>query len=126
MQAKSKSSHEGIAVRHSRSCASRRDGACNCTPSYQAHVWDARSSRRIRKTFASKNDAKAWRREAQTALSRGEMKAPSKLRLHEAADAWLAGARDGMIRNRSGDPFKPSVLRSYEASLRLHVLPTLG
>jgi integrase len=39
---------------------------------------------------------------------------------------WLAGAREGTTRNRSGDAYKPSVLRGYEQSLRLHVLPDLG
>src|SRR5206468_7202075 len=36
------------------------------------------------------------------------------------------GARDGTIRNRSGDAYKPSVLRGYETSMRLRVLPELG
>jgi integrase len=39
---------------------------------------------------------------------------------------WLTGAREGTVRNRSGDRFKPSVLRGYEQGLRLHVLPDLG
>lgn len=31
-----------------------------------------------------------------------------------------------MIRNRSGDPYKPSALRNCETGLRLRVLPELG
>ena len=31
-----------------------------------------------------------------------------------------------MVSNRSRDLYKPSVIRSYETSLRLHVLPELG
>jgi integrase len=54
------------------------------------------------------------------------MRAPSQMTLSDAADAWLAGARAGSIRNRSGDRYKPSVIRSYETSLRLRVLPELG
>jgi integrase len=54
------------------------------------------------------------------------MRAPSQLTLREAADAWLAGAREGSSRNRSGDRYKPSVVRGYETSLRLRVLPKLG
>jgi integrase len=46
--------------------------------------------------------------------------------LREAAEAWVEGARAGSIRNRSGDRYKPSVIRSYETSLRLRVLPELG
>jgi len=34
--------------------------------------------------------------------------------------------RTGLVRTRSGDIYKPSVIRSYEAALRLHVLPALG
>ena len=32
----------------------------------------------------------------------------------------------GLIRNRSGDVYKPSAIRSYADALRLHVLPELG
>ena len=39
------------------------------------------------------------------------MRAPSQLTLREAAEAWLVGAREGTIRNRSGDRYKPSVVR---------------
>jgi integrase len=34
--------------------------------------------------------------------------------------------RSGSVRTRSGDVYKPSVVLSYEAALRLHVLPALG
>ena len=54
------------------------------------------------------------------------MKAPSAKAIAQAAGAWLEGARDGSIRNRSGDRYKPSALCSYETSLRLRILPDLG
>jgi integrase len=54
------------------------------------------------------------------------MRAPTKVTLREAADAWLEGARDGTIRNRRGDRFKPSTLRAYGQSLRDHVVLDLG
>jgi integrase len=44
----------------------------------------------------------------------------------EAAAEWLQGARDGVIRNRSGDPYKPSAIRGYDQQLRLRVLPEFG
>ena len=34
--------------------------------------------------------------------------------------------RDGSVRTNKGRPYKPSVLRSYETSMRLRVLPELG
>src|SRR5829696_1515251 len=125
MQPKRKA-HEGIDVRHSKRCRSRAGGGCDCTPSYQAHVWSNREQKRIRKTFPTLSAAKAWRREAQMALGAGTMRAPSPLTLREAAEAWLEGARDGSIRNRKGDRYKPSAIRGYERCLRKRVLPTLG
>jgi integrase len=116
----------GIDVRHARACASRAGRRCNCRPTYQASVWSAREATRIRKTFPTLAEARAWRAEAQTAIRRGTMRAPSALTLREAADAWLAGARDGSARNRSGDRYKPSAVRGYETSLRLRLLPALG
>jgi integrase len=120
------SQHEGITVRHLNRCASRSEGRCNCRPAYQASVWSAREQKRIKKSFKTLAEAKAWRAEAQTAIRRGTMKAPSQLTLRAAAGAWVAGARDGSVRNRSGDRYKPSVVRSYETSLRLRVVPELG
>jgi integrase len=118
--------HVGILVRHLKSCAAQSGGRCSCRPTYQASVWSARDGRRIKKSFRTLAEAKAWRAEAQSEIRRGTLRAPSQLTLREVAEAWLAGAREGSIRNRSGDRYKPSVLRSYEASLRLRVLPALG
>lgn len=119
----------GIDVRHARTCPAARDpeaARCKCGPSYQAHVWSARERRRIRKTFPTLSEAKAWRAEALVALRRGTMRAPTAATLRQVWEAWLAGAREGSIRNRSGDAYKPSVLRGYETSMRLRVLPELG
>jgi integrase len=118
--------HVGILVRHLKACATRSGGRCYCRPTYQASVWSARDGRRIKKSFPTLAEAKAWRAAAQIAIRRGTMRAPSKVTLREAAEAWLAGARDGSTRNRSGDRYKPSVVRGYETSLRLRVLPELG
>lgn len=34
--------------------------------------------------------------------------------------------KDGSTRNRSGDPYKPSVIRDYSRSVRLYIKPELG
>ena len=70
--------------------------------------------------------ARGWRADAQVGLRKGTLRAPTPITLRQAADAWLAGARDGSIRTRSGDAYKPSAVRSYEGSLRKRVLPELG
>jgi integrase len=116
----------GIEVRHARSCASRSGARCNCSPSYQANVWSSRDRARIRKTFPTLAAAKSWRAEATVALNRGEMRAPSRVTVRDAGEAWIASARNGTIRTRSGDRYKPSSIRGYEAAFRTRILPDLG
>jgi integrase len=110
--------HVGIAVKHRAGCASEHDGRCNCRRVYQAAVWSARDARRIRKHFDSLSDARSWRAESYGRLRRREMRAPSAMTFGEAAILWLVGVRAGSIRNRSGDLYKPSTIRSYELALR--------
>lgn len=125
MQAK-RTTPQGIRVRHGRSCKSASGGNCNCTPTYEAFVFSAREGKKVRKSFAKLAEAKAWRHDASTALRKGTMRAPSSMTLREAAEAWLEGAKDGSIRTRSGDTYKPSALRSYEQALSTRILPPLG
>jgi hypothetical protein len=68
----------------------------------------------------------AWRAETQAALHRGTLRAPNRTTLAEAAEEWLAAAQAGVVRTRSGDPYKPSALRAYEQALRAKLLPALG
>jgi integrase len=116
----------GIEVRHKKACASRDGRRCNCQPTYQASVWSARESKRIRKTFATLAEARAWRSETQTGVRRGTVRAPANMAVQEAAEELVAGMKAGSVRNRSGDVYKPSAIRSYEAALRDHIVPRLG
>lgn len=116
----------GIRVRHSRSCLSRTGGKCGCHPPYEASVHSRRDAAKIRKTFATEREARDWRHDASGEVRRGKLKAPTRVTLREAWDAWNEGAKAGLIRTRSGDPYKPSCLRSYEQAMRDRVLPDLG
>jgi integrase len=118
--------HTGIVVKHRSGCASAREERCNCRRVYQAAVWSASDGRRIRKHFDSLRAAKAWRAESYGKLRRGELRAPTAITLAAAAEQWLAGARAGSIRTRSGDEYKPSTIRSYEQALRGHADGTGG
>jgi integrase len=113
-------------ARHRRGCPALDGGACSCRPAFQAQVWSPRDGKTIRKTFATPGEARAWRAEAQTALRRGALRAPTKTTVREASEVWLAAAETGVVRTRGGDPYRPSALRSYRQSLRVHVLPSLG
>jgi integrase len=93
---------------------------------FRAFVWSARDRRRIQKTFPREAAALRWREEARVDLRRGVLVAARPTTLREFADAWLDGARDGSIRNRSGDRYKPSTIRGYEQGLREYVQPEIG
>jgi|SRR5579862_4282098 len=118
----------GITVRHHRRCPSHGGGKCGapCKPAFQAWVWSKRDGKKIKESFPSPAAAKAWRADALSGLNRGTLRAPSQVTLREAADAWLEGAREGQIRNRSGDAYKPSAIRGYDAALRNRILKDLG
>jgi hypothetical protein len=71
-------------------------------------------------------EAAGWRGDAAVAVRKRTLPAPASTTLGEAAQAWLDGAREGVIRPRSGEPHKPAASRHYERGLRLRVLPSLG
>ena len=54
------------------------------------------------------------------------MRAPTAVTVCQATEAWLDGAREGRIRNRSGDAYKPAAIRAYEIAYRMRVKPALG
>src|SRR5215207_7011600 len=116
----------GIALRHSRGCASRESRPCSCKPTYQAQVWVAAQRKPIRRSFRTLAEARTWRQETQVAVRRGEVGAPSARTVREATESWLAGARAGSIRTRSGRNYKPSVIRGYEIAARTKINPHLG
>jgi integrase len=117
---------EGIWVRHSRLCATTSGGErCTCKPSYVASVYSVRDGKKIRKTFPTLAAAKGWREDAKPAVRKGTMSAPTPATLRDAATAWLDGAKAGTVRTRSGDRFKPSTLRGYQAAIE-RLLAELG
>lgn len=118
--------HEGIIVRHRTGCRGAQGGRCSCTPGYRAAAYDRRTGKRHFKTFSTLAAAKAWRADAQRDIRAGVRRGPTGVTLHQAAQDWLAGALDGSVRNRSGRPYKPSVIASYRQSLVNRVLPALG
>jgi integrase len=116
----------GIRIRHARRCRAHEGGRCNCEPSYEAWVFDRRAETKVRKTFPGFAEAKSWRADALSLARRGRFNASSRKTVREAGDQWIEGARRRAILTRSGEPYKPSALRSYDADLRLHVYPEIG
>ena len=110
-----------VVQRHGRRC---KGGRCSCP--WQAAVYSKADGKKIRKAFQTRAAAVAWRDDSRSAVRTGAMRAPLPETLREAWLLWLESAETGLIRNRSGDRYKPSAVRSYEAAMRLHVLPVLG
>lgn len=117
---------QGITTRHAKGCASREGLRCNCKPTYQAQVFSPRDGKRLTKTFPTLAAAKAWRQDTTVEVRRGARCASNGLTVRVTAERWLRAADAGTIRNRSGDLYKPSVLRGYEQALRIRILPELG
>lgn len=103
-------------------------GRCTCTPTYRATAYDARTGRRVHKTFATRSAAKLWRQDAIVALRAGTLRAatPTTQTLAEALDALIAGMTDETILDRSGKSYKPATIRSYEQATRGYLKPRLG
>jgi integrase len=123
----------GIEARHSRACGLSNDGdRCTCEPSYRASVYVHRDRKLVRSpAFSGKGAlgaAKQWRADAISDKGRGKNIVSSRRTLQQAADEWIAGAKaePPTVLNRSGHPYKPSVLRGYEHDLRTYVLDDLG
>jgi integrase len=117
---------EGIRRRHRKGCPAHAGGSCRCNGGYEASVYSPRDRRKIRKTFAREAEAKSWRADAKRALDYGTLRAPSRRTLREVAEVWIEGAERGQIRNRSGNPYKPSTLRGYRYALEERILPAIG
>jgi integrase len=95
----------------------------------EAFVYLPRDGKKIRKTFSgpgARAEATHWRAAAVVALRKGVLRTPAPTTVGQAWGAWHDGAVAGRIRTRSGDPYKPATLRSYEVAMRRRVLRELG
>jgi integrase len=117
---------EGVRMRHRKACASRSSKRCSCQPYYEASVGLGLRGERRSKSFATAREARDWRIGMLAVSHRRRRIAASRDTLRDAAEAYVDGMRSGMIKNRSGDVYKPKVARDYESTLRLYVLPDLG
>jgi integrase len=89
-------------------------------------VWSKNDKKKLRKTFATQREAKAWRTDAMSQVNHGTLRAAQPITFRAAAAEWLAGVESGTITNNRRQAFKPSVIRGYERSLRARIVPALG
>lgn len=116
----------GINLRHSRRCSSREGGPCDCVPNYQGQVWCAEHQRQLRRVFSTIDEAKQWRAETEKALEEPGSFGPGGVFFGYAARRWLKAAEDGVIRTRSGVPYKPSAIRRYGHAIEHFLIPHIG
>lgn len=117
---------DSITTRHRRRCPAYRDrnAACRCTPTYQAQVGSGKD--RVSRSFPTYAAAKGWRDDARSALRRGTLVTGKAPPLREAGKECVELMRAGVLRTRSGDPYKPSTIRAYDDALRLRLNPEMG
>ena len=111
----------GIQQRHGNRC---KGGRCDCP--WRASLYSKADGKKIRQTFPTRAAAKAWRDDKLGAVKRGELRTRTSTTIREAAEVFLAGARDGSIPTASGARYKPATLRGYTVGLSKRVLPALG
>ena len=115
-----------IEERHAKNCASRRGKRCNCVAYYRGEVRDA-SGRKVRSAWStSRAQALAWEQEATVAVRHGPLRASTPTTVKQAGIALVAGMRCGAILDRSGKPYKPKTVRTYEHALENVHLPAAG
>lgn len=118
---------KGINPRHTRSCSLRSGGRrCTCTPTYQAQVWDPRTRRRVSTTKPTEQEAIDWRAEKRLEIRRGTFRPGRQVTIRVALEELITDMRAGIVRNRSGDTYKPGTIRGYEQAARDVVAPAFG
>ena len=94
---------------------------------WRAEVFDPREGEKIRRDFATFQEAVTWRQDALRQLRAGELSAraaPLTPTLREAAAEFVAGMQSGAITARGGSA--DSVVRKYDQTLVRNVLDDLG
>jgi integrase len=115
----------GITKRHSKLCGSRRGGGCDCKVTYQAWIYLERDGRKLYKTFDRMAGAKAWRADALVESKRGALRLGRDPRtIAVALTKFVDGMKEGTIRPRGRERYKPATIRGYDQQVRRHIAPS--
>jgi integrase len=116
-----------VFARHKTGCAVERDSGCTCTPTYWGKAWDSAAGKRRKTTFfPTPTAARKAKADLEVALSAGVTPVRSQLRVGQAIEAFLAGAREGSVLNKHGRPYKPSAIRALAGALEGPVSEAIG
>jgi integrase len=119
----------GVEARHARECPATgwNLDRCTCSPTYRGTAWSRKDGRLLKSPpFASPTAAKNWAQDAKVDLRRGVRRAPAPMTVHQLAEVWLEQLDDGLVRTRSGGPYKPSTRIGYRQVIEDWIVPELG
>jgi integrase len=116
----------GIIRRHSAGCPSRVGGRCKCKAGYEAWAYLARDGAKVRKTFKRESEAKAWRADALAAANQGALRAVKRdgRTLAAGLREFVDGMREGTVRPKNRERYKPATVRNYDQHLRRRIEPS--
>jgi integrase len=92
-------------------------------------IYDKRSKKLVRKSFAGKgalSAAKAWRHDALSAVAKGRLAPRTQLTVAAAAETWLEQCERGEVLSRFRRPYAPIVLRQYRSDFKRYINPAFG
>jgi integrase len=112
----------GLRQRHRNGC--KRTSGCKCP--WEAWAYSKTDKRKVYKAFPTKAAATSWRDDQNASKARAALRAPTSTTVRQAAEVFLAGAREGSIPTASGGRYKAATLRGYTVGLNKRVLPALG
>lgn len=115
---------DGIETRHLKGCDSEAGRRCSCQPSYRVVIRGRNG--KVTRTFHRLADAREWRATAKVDVLRTPRLAGKAPTVRVASDALIAAMATGGARTRSGDAYKPRVVRDYRDALEAYALPVLG
>jgi hypothetical protein len=119
----------GVEPRHARDCPATgwNLDRCTCSPTYRGTAWSRKDGRLLKSPpFASATAAKNWAQDAKVDLRRGVRRAPAPMTVAQLAEAWLEQLEGGLVRTRSGRPYKPSTCIGYRQVIEDWIVPELG
>jgi integrase len=115
----------GIRKRHSEPCGHWQGRRCDCKAGYEAWVYIAREGGKVTQTFKRKDEAKAWRAEALVAANRGGLQLVNRdpRSLTMALSQFIEDMKEGRVRPKKRERYKPSTIRNYDQHLRRRIAP---
>jgi integrase len=117
----------GVTRKHRRTCPARMDRSVRCRGGCGYQVQAGHRSARQTATFATIEEAVAWKMEVDRELAKlGRGRGAAVPTVAVAVEAFLAAARDGKAVTRSGTPYRPTTLAGYSRELRARIVPRLG